>query len=403
MVGLCDTVSFHPWGPDRPMRRWATMTHPISKKHPVAVVVGTRPEAIKLAPVLLALRERGVPTVVLSTGQHREMLQQVFDAFGLKPDRDLDLMVPNQTLAGLSARIMEHTDRVFEELQPSWAVVQGDTSTVAVVAWVSFYRKIGVAHVEAGLRTHNKYNPFPEEMNRTLVGNLADLHFAPTEDARKNLLAQGVAADDIHVVGNTVIDALRQMREIVKDKPFAEFGLPADLENGKKLILVTGHRRENFGPAFRDFCTGLLSVAKEFEDRVELVYPVHLNPNVQSVVYEMMDGVSNVRLMGPLAYPQFVKMLSAAHLVITDSGGVQEESACLGVPVLVTRETCERREAIDAGVAELVGTNSEKIASSARLLLTDEAAYRSRAVPSDVFGDGRAAKRIAEILAGEMA
>lgn len=378
------------------------MKHPICEKHPVAVVVGTRPEAIKLAPVVLALREKGVPTVVLSTGQHREMLQQVFEAFGLKPDRDLDLMVPNQTLAGLSARIMEHMDRVFTELAPSWVVVQGDTSTVAVASWVAFYHKIGVSHVEAGLRTHNKYNPFPEEMNRTLVGKLADLHFAPTEESRANLLREGVAEDGIHVVGNTVIDALRQMSAIVKDKPFDEVGLPAGLANGKKLVLVTGHRRENFGPAFRDFCTGLLTVARAFEDEVEMVYPVHLNPNVQSVVYEMMDDVSNVTLLEPLAYPQFVKMLSTAHLVITDSGGVQEESACLGVPVLVTRETCERREAIEAGVAELVGTDPEKIASSARRLLTDEATYRSRAVASDVFGDGRAAERIVEIMSREV-
>lgn len=377
------------------------MSWPLSAAHPIVVVVGTRPEVIKLAPVVLALRHRGLPTVVVSTGQHREMLRQSLAAFDLAADRDLDVMLPDQSLATLSARLLEGIDRQLAELEPSWLVVQGDTTTVAIASLAAFYRRIGVAHVEAGLRTHHRYDPFPEEMNRTLVGHLAELHLAPTATARANLLAQGVAAAAIHVVGNTVVDAVQQVAAGVRDRSFASLGLPPELADGRRLLLVTGHRREKLGPAFRDFCRGLLAIAEEFAGGLRLVYPVHLNPQVRSVVHEMMSGAPDVLLLEPLSYPSFVKLMTAATLIVTDSGGVQEEATTLGVPLLVCRDTSERPEALAAGVAELVGTDPERIASAARRLLTDEAFRLSRAVASDVFGDGRAAARIAALLAGD--
>ncbi len=364
--------------------------------HPALVVLGTRPEVIKLAPVVSALAAAGVPTHVLSTGQHREMLEQVLASFGLEPDGDLRVMQPDQSLAGLSAAILAAIDSVLAELQPSWLVVQGDTTTVAMVALAAFYRKVPVAHVEAGLRTFHRYDPFPEEMNRTLLGSLADLHFAPTAAARRNLLDAGVGAERVHVVGNTVVDALRMMEARVAGQSYAELGL--DLPTDRDLVLVTGHRRESFGAGLRHLCLGLKQLAEELGERVLIVYPVHLNPNVQAAAREVLTGVANVRLLPPLPYPAFVKLMTSARLIITDSGGVQEEAASLGVPVLVTRQTSERQEAIAAGVAELVGTDAERIAAAGHRLLTDPQAHAARAVRSDVFGDGRAGERIVELL-----
>lgn len=364
---------------------------------PVLITVGTRPEAIKLAPVVLALRAAGMSTFLLSTGQHREMLDQVLGAFSLEPDRDLELMRPEQTLAGLSAAILSAADRLLEEIGPARVVVQGDTTTVAMVALAAFYRQIPVAHVEAGLRTHERYDPFPEEMNRTLLGSLADLHFAPTPEARANLLAEGIPEEAIHVVGNTVVDALFEMRRRVADQPPAELSLPDP--GGRHLVLVTGHRRENFGAGFEGIFEGLARIAEEHGDRVLLVYPVHLNPRVRSPAYQLLGGIPNLQLVEPLGYAPFVKLLTMARLVITDSGGVQEEAAALGVPTLVTRRTSERPEALEAGVAELVGTDPERIARAAGVLLTDGGAHRSRARPTDAFGDGRASERILRELA----
>ena len=369
---------------------------PISERNPVMVVLGTRPEAIKLVSVIVALRQRGIPTFVLSSGQHREMLAQMLAVFDLEPDRDLAVMRENQTLAGLSASLLTATDALLQEIEPSWVVVQGDTTTVAMVSLAAFYRKVRVAHVEAGLRTHQKYDPFPEEINRTLLGPLGDLHLAPTPEARNNLLAEGVPAERIHVVGNTVIDALRLMESRVRDQSPAELGL--DLATDRRLVLVTGHRRENFGAGLRGMFEGLRRIAAEHPE-VEVLYPVHLNPNVRSAADEVLAGIDNVRLTEPLDYAAFIKAMTLADLLVTDSGGVQEEAAALGIPVLVTRETSERREAIDAGVAELVGTDPDRVFAAAHRLLTDADEHARRAVPSDVFGDGCSGERIAGILA----
>ncbi len=374
------------------------MSHPVSAGHPVLVAVGTRPEAIKLAPVVDALRRRGVPTFLLSTGQHREMLAQVFAVLGLEPDRDLAVMRPDQSLAGLSAALLTAADALLAEVEPSWVVVQGDTTTVAMVALAAFYRGLRVAHVEAGLRTGDRRDPFPEEINRTLLGHLADLHLAPTPQARDNLLAQGVDPATVHVVGNPVIDSLYAMRERVRGRSLADFGI--DVPAGRRLVLVTGHRRESFGPGLRAVFTGLRRLAEAMPGEVEIVYPVHLNPNVRAAVAEVLEGVPGVHLLEPLAYDAFVKLMTSSALIVTDSGGVQEEAAALGIPVLVTRKTSERPEALAAGVGELVGTDAGRIAETARRLLTDPALYAERAVPTDAFGDGKAGERIAALLAG---
>ncbi len=361
------------------------------------VVLGTRPEVIKLVPVILALRQQEVPTYVVSTGQHREMLEQMLQVFALTPDQDLQLMKADQSLAELSANLLAAMDRLLLDIEPCCVVVQGDTTTVAMVALAAFYRKITVAHVEAGLRTHQKYDPFPEEINRTLLGRLADLHFAPTEVARQHLLAEGVAPDSVWQVGNTVIDALLLMRRRVESLSAAQVGL--DLDPSRRLLLVTGHRRENFGQGLHHTLLGLRRVAEAHVESLQVLYPVHLNPNVRRAVDEVLAGIDNVHLTPPLDYAAFVKAMSLATLIVTDSGGVQEEAAALGIPVLVTRWTSERQEAISAGVAQLVGTDSDAIFEAAHRLLTDEAVRSRRAVASQVFGDGCSGERIAAILA----
>jgi len=367
---------------------------------PVVVALGTRPEAIKLAPVILALREHGINTLVLSTGQHREMLDQALEVFDIKPDRDYRLMRSEQSLAALSAAILFAVDETLRDVEPSWVLVQGDTTTVAMVSLAAFYRKIPVGHVEAGLRTHAKYDPFPEEMNRTLVGSLADLHFAPTQGACNDLLTQGVTRDRIHLVGNTVIDSLLNMRRRVSDQPLANFGLKTC--PNRRIVLVTGHRRENFGDGMRGIFLGVRALAEEFRDQVEVICPVHLNPNVRGLVRETLAGLENVQLTDPLNYAAFVKVMTCAHFIITDSGGVQEEAAALGVPLLVTRRTSERKEAIESGVAELVGTDPSKLVAASRRLLARPDYYCSRAVATNAFGDGCSAERIANIVAREL-
>lgn len=382
------------------MTRYGTQRS-VSPDHPVVVALGTRPEVIKLAPVVEALRRQGTPTYLLSTGQHREMLDPILSAFCLVPDRDLAVMRPDQTLAGLSSALLAAMDGFLDEIRPAQVVVQGDTTTVAMVALAAFYRQIPVAHVEAGLRTGQRYDPFPEEMSRVLLGHLAELHFAPTPRARENLLAQGVDEGTIHVVGNTVVDALRATARRVAGRSFEELGLPEP--GGRGLVLVTGHRRESFGRPLRDVFTALRRIAEALSDSVLLVYPVHLNPNVRTAARELLTGIDNLLLTDPLEYPAFVKLLTSAELVITDSGGVQEEAASLGVPVLVTRRTSERPEALEAGVAELVGTDPERIADEALRLLTDAEHHARRARATDAFGDGRAGERIARLLIEEEA
>lgn len=376
------------------------MTFQLSAAHPVLVAVGTRPEAIKLAPVVAALARRGAPTFLLSTGQHREMLAQALASLGLRPDRDLAVMRDDQPLAALSASLLTAADAALAEVEPSWVVVQGDTTTVAMVALAAFYRGLRVAHVEAGLRTGDRRDPFPEEINRTLLGHLADLHLAPTPGARENLLAQGVDPAAVRVVGNPVIDALFAMRDRVRDRPLADFGLGFEPAPDRPLVLVTLHRRESFGAGLRAICRGLRRLAEELAGEVEIVYPVHLNPNVRAAAHEVLAGVPGVHLVAPLDYAAFVRVLTAATLVVTDSGGVQEEASSLGIPLLVTRRTSERPEALDAGIAELVGTDPDRLAATARRLLTDPALHAERAVPTDAFGDGRAGERIAELLLG---
>ena len=382
-----------------------TTSQAIGEDRPVLIFVGTRPEAIKLAPVVHELVKRGVPYRLISTGQHRELLDPILEAFELEPHLDLRLMRSDQSLAGLSAALLAAVDPVLEELAPSWVVVQGDTSTVAMVALAAFYRHISVAHVEAGLRTFVKDDPFPEEMNRTLVGSLADLHLAPTAEACRNLERQGVPSERVHQVGNTVIDALRSMVDAVRKRPLSDFGLPE--VGDKKLVLVTGHRRENLGDGFDGIFRGLARVAAEAESsagvEVEVVYPVHLNPRVREQAEALLGGADgealpNVHLIEPLGYPAFVRLMTAAHLIVTDSGGVQEEATALGIPTLVTRRTSERQEAVEVGVAELVGVDAEQVTEAALRLLRDEEAHRARAVPSDVFGDGRSAQRIVDAL-----
>lgn len=376
----------------------------------VAVFIGTRPEAIKMAPVVAALRAaEGLTPVVINAGQHREMIAQVIDLFGITIDADLAAMEPNQTLAGLTSRLVERCDKALSELTPDMVLVQGDTTTVLCAAIASFYRRIPIGHVEAGLRTGNIHSPFPEEANRRMVSPLVDLHFAPTETARQALISERIPVDRVQVTGNTVIDALlleleRQRRPEVKAALHAEL---AELAGGdwldRPLVLVTGHRRENFGAGFEEICTALEELARQRPELL-IVYPVHLNPRVKEVVHERLGARANIRLIPPQPYAQFVALAAASRLILTDSGGVQEEAPTLGKPVLVMRDTTERPEGVTAGAVKLVGASAERIVAETLRLLTDEAAYNQMTNVKNPYGDGKAAPRIAqrvgEFLAG---
>ena len=361
-------------------------------------VFGTRPEAVKMAPVVRELkRTPGIEASVCVTAQHRQMLDQVLELFGLQPDVDLDLMRDDQSLAELSAAIFSRLDPVLEKLKPDWVLVQGDTTTVAVASLLAYYRRIRVGHVEAGLRTHDKWQPFPEEINRRVAGVVADLHFAPTEWARRNLLAEGIDGRAIAVTGNPVIDALQVVAG--QPEPAAISRLLSDLgvgPGGKRLILVTAHRRENFGRPLEEICAAL----KELGGRgdVELVYPVHLNPNVQEPVRRLLGEVAHITLLPPQDYLPLVHLMKRATLVLTDSGGIQEEAPTFGVPVLVLRQVTERPEGVEAGVLKLVGTARQFIVAEARRLLDDPAAYAGMAHAANPFGDGTAAVKIVRAL-----
>ncbi len=356
----------------------------------VLFIFGTRPEAIKLAPLIQELGRRPQFTARLCvTAQHRQLLDQVLDAFSLKSDHDLNLMRPGQDLFDLTARCLPALRDVLQAEKPGWVIVQGDTTTTLAAALASFYAGVRIAHVEAGLRTGDKHRPFPEEINRRLVTHLADLHFAPTEQARRDLLLEGVPEQRIHVTGNTVVDALVYMRERVRRS------WPVD--PSRKIILVTGHRREGFGHGFERICRALQRIAKRKD--VEIVYPVHLNPEVQEPVRGMLGGLANVKLIEPLPYAAFVGLMEASYLILTDSGGVQEEGPSLGKPVLVMREVTERREAIEAGGARLVGTDEDRIAWAVEELLDDPETSRRMALSHNPYGDGRASVRIADALA----
>ena len=370
--------------------------------HRVAVFMGTRPEAIKMAPVIAELGAcEHLQPVVINSGQHREMIQQVIDLFGVSVDHELQVMRANQSLAGLTSRLIGKMDTALADIQPDMVLVQGDTTTVLCAALASFYRRIPIGHVEAGLRTGNMRSPFPEEANRRLVSPLADLHFAPTEVSRRALLAEKICEESIVVTGNTVVDALfmelkRQeqpdVQQLLRDKLSELIGQDW-LE--RPSILVTGHRRENLGEGFEQICTALAELSRRFPKTL-IVYPVHLNPNVLRVVHERLGGTENIRLLEPQPYAEFVTLAKTCRLILTDSGGVQEEAPSLGKPVLVMRDTTERPEGVEAGTVRLVGAQSEKIVSEATQLLTDETAYEAMASVANPYGDGHAAERIVQ-------
>ena len=362
---------------------------------------GTRPEAIKLAPVIQELRRRkGFEPRVCVTAQHREMLDQVLETFSIRPDYDLDLMKPGQDLFDITARCLEGLRPVLLRERPDAVVVQGDTTTVFAAALAAFYLGIPVAHVEAGLRTFDKRRPFPEEMNRRLASHLAGLHFAPTERARQNLLAEGLPREQVFVTGNTVVDALFHVREKHRGRWPRPPGL-RPVGKARRIVLVTGHRRESFGPGFENICRALRSIAGS-HPHVEIIYPVHLNPNVREPVFRLLGGLPNVQLIEPAGYVPFVGLMEACHLVLTDSGGIQEEAPSLGKPVLVMREVTERPEAVEAGTVRLVGTDVDKIVSGVRRLLDDAAEYQRMSRAHNPYGDGRASGRIADALSREL-
>ncbi|HEX5353169.1 MAG TPA: UDP-N-acetylglucosamine 2-epimerase (non-hydrolyzing) [Rhodanobacteraceae bacterium] len=354
-------------------------------------IVGTRPEAIKMAPVIQALsHEPWARVTVLATAQHRDLLDQVLSLFDISPDIDLDIMRANQTLPALTARLITALDGTFAELAPSVVLAQGDTTTVMTAALVAFYRHIPFGHVEAGLRTHDLGNPFPEEMNRLVAGHLACWHFAPTQQARRNLLREGIDDACIHVTGNTVIDALL-------DVAAKEWPLDIPLDSSKRLVLVTAHRRENFGEPFRAVCRAIRALADLHPD-IEVLYPVHPNPNIRLPAQDLLSGHPRIHLCAPLDYAPFVEAQKRAYLILTDSGGVQEEAPALGKPVLVMRAETERPEAVEEGVVRLVGTDETRIVVEASRLLDDPIAWREMARGVSPYGDGKAAERIVRVL-----
>lgn len=360
-------------------------------KRKILAVVGTRPEAIKMAPVILALKKHPDFDVrVLATAQHRHLLDQVMGVFGIPPDIDLDIMRPNQALTTLTARLLLELDNVLLAEKPDAVLAQGDTTTVMTVALACFYHKIPFGHVEAGLRTWDMQNPFPEEMNRVIAGRLAKWHFAPTESSKQNLLREGVADADIAVTGNTVIDALLSVAS--RGEP-----LSLELDPAKRLILVTAHRRENFGEPFERICHAVLTLLERNED-VQVLYPVHPNPNVRDIAHRLLGSHPRIVLCEPLDYLPFVAAMKRAYLILSDSGGVQEEAPALGKPVLVLRHETERPEAVAEGVVKLVGTDLNMIVSEAQRLLDDDSAYRGMARGISPYGDGEASKRIVHIL-----
>ena len=378
----------------------------------VLSVFGTRPEAVKMAPVVQALAQTtGVASMVCVTAQHRQMLDQVLDLFKILPDVDLDLMRPDQTLAEVTAAIFTHLDPVLADLKPDWILLQGDTTTVMASSLVAYYRHIHVGHVEAGLRTADKWQPFPEEINRRVAGVVADLHFAPTEWARQNLLRENVPAAQIIVTGNPVIDALQSVSRMPPTPEvldlFERINLPlqpaptvsqSDTSPNPRLILVTAHRRENFGRPLEAICAALRELAETYQNDIRIVYPVHLNPNVQEPVYRLLSKIPNIILLKPLDYLPMVHMMKRASLVLTDSGGLQEEAPTLGVPVLVMRAVTERPEGVQAGTVRLVGTDQQRIVKDTRHLLDDPQAYAAMAQAVNPYGDGKAAGRIVQAI-----
>lgn len=390
-------------------RRWAEFgltvneaTQRSESMKKILTVFGTRPEAIKMAPLVTALKnDPRFDAKTCVTGQHREMLDQVLELFELSPEYDLNIMQPGQNLGQVTSRILQKLDPILEEFNPDVVLVHGDTATTFSASLAAYYRQIQVGHVEAGLRTGNIYSPWPEEANRKLTGCLTHYHFTPTESSKNNLLDEGYSAKNIFVTGNTVIDALFMILERIKNNPdlFATIGsvLP-QLDSEKKLILVTGHRRESFGGGFERICEALANTAKAHPD-CQIIYPVHLNPNVQEPVNRLLASFSNILLIEPQQYLPFVYLMDQADIILTDSGGIQEEAPSLGKPVLVMRDTTERPEAVDTGTVKLVGTNSKTITDELNRLLTDKTAYRQMSQATNPYGDGKACTRILDALA----
>jgi UDP-N-acetylglucosamine 2-epimerase (non-hydrolysing) len=364
----------------------------------ISFIFGTRPEAIKLGPLVLALKNHPwLSPMVWVTGQHRELLDQVLDVFQIVPDIDMDLMQPDQTLSGFTSQAISHIDGCLKQSRPDMIIAQGDTTTVFCAALCAFYHQIPFGHVEAGLRTWNRNSPFPEEINRVLTSRVTDLHFAPTEMSRQNLLREEVPENQIFVTGNTVIDALQSVVEKVSENPPVIDDLPPELQpieaDGPRIVLITGHRRENFGAGFRNICLAVTELAERYSD-VHFVYPVHMNPLVREPVNQMLGQRRNIHLCAPTDYLQFVAMMNRSCLVLTDSGGVQEEAPSLGKPVLVMRDTTERPEAVTMGTVKLVGTDTGEIVRQVSLLLDDAAAYAAMANAVNPYGDGHACGRI---------
>jgi len=358
----------------------------------ILIIFGTRPEAIKMAPLVLRLRQ-SLEVKVCVTGQHREMLDQVLSLFQIVPDYDLNLMKPNQNLANLTAEVLNGVTQILQKRKFDWVLVQGDTTSTMAGAMAAFYQKVRVGHVEAGLRTYNLNSPFPEELNRQVTSKMAQLHFAPTAESKQNLLKEGFSENNISITGNTVIDALHWVLE--HSTPL-DLALPIDLQQSR-MILVTGHRRENFGEGFQQICEALQTIALQQPD-VQIVYPVHLNPNVLEPVNRILSNLPNIHLLEPLEYPQFVHLMNQSALILTDSGGVQEEAPSLGKPVLVMRDTTERPEAVQAGTVKLVGANQRTIVDETIRLLNDSEAYRKMAFAHNPYGDGTASKKIMDAL-----
>lgn len=377
------------------------------------LVFGTRPEAIKMAPLVKEFQARAneFDTIVCVTGQHREMLKQVLELFDIKPDYDLEIMKEGQDLYDVTTRVLLGMREVLKKTKPDVVLVHGDTTTSTAAALATFYQQIPVGHVEAGLRTHNIYSPWPEEMNRQLTGRMASYHFAPTELSRDNLLAEGIATDRIFITGNTVIDALQQVVTRVKgnadlrnevSRKLLQFGYDVNrLEAGRRLVLITGHRRENFGEGFLNICRAIQTLSKRFPE-VDFVYPMHLNPNVRKPIREIfgdnLGGLGNLFFIEPLEYLQFVTLMDRSSIVLTDSGGIQEEAPGLGKPVLIMRDTTERPEAVKAGTVKLVGTDYNQIVDNVEKLLTDNAAYAEMSRANNPYGDGKACSYIADAL-----
>lgn len=368
----------------------------------VLLVFGTRPEAIKMAPLALQLKEnhQSFETKVCVTGQHRQMLDQVLELFNLTPDFDLNLMKPGQTLSDVTSGVLKGLEAVFTEWLPDVVLVHGDTATTFAASLAAYYHKVKIGHVEAGLRTGDIYSPWPEEANRKLTGALANYHFAPTQSSYNNLIKENINPENITITGNTVIDALLKVKEKVEtdhkliDDFKAQFSF---LDENKKLILVTGHRRENFGQGFLNICQALANIAQKYSD-VQIVYPVHLNPNVQKPVNELLSGISNIHLIAPQDYLPFVYLMNRSYLILTDSGGIQEEAPSLGKPVLVMRDTTERPEAVEAGTVKLVGTDTALIEKYVTDLLTNNELYKQMAEAHNPYGDGTSCQQIIEFL-----